>query len=433
MRTATPTPQNRSTSHARVRAPAVICAAALTALPAAADTDPPVFSQTPFHEAVEQSREARHILVVMATAEWCGPCQTMKNTTWKDERVEQWFGQHGVAIQLDVDEHPDLSSELRVRAMPTTIAFKHGEEFDRVRGYQNADQFIAWLDNVREGKRRVDALLERAEQDPDGLEPEERFTLARELSEAARHDLALEHLLRLWQDADSGDRRFAIRRSALVSETGALIREHEPAREPFAAVRDEIEQRMREQGPTWDDLRAWVGFNSALSQHVKTLEWFDRIKGDDESAATLRYFRSDLSPILLSHDRTADLAYLVTDPREIANEEMRQLAFIRHAQHFFDDAQQHAEAVAHFENTAHENIGRWYAALLTQGRDEDAALLLRTAIEIDDTEALRIAAVEWALRFDQPRRAHAEILEPAAANSDQARRLHARVVGLLDE
>lgn len=116
-------------------------------------TPPPVFAHRTLAEAKADVRGTGKLLVVKATAAWCGPCQQMNKTTWRDPRVEKWVADHGLAIEVDVDERPEDARAMHITAMPTMLAFKDGEEFDRTVGFMDADQLLAWLEAVQKGER----------------------------------------------------------------------------------------------------------------------------------------------------------------------------------------------------------------------------------------------------------------------------------------
>ncbi len=92
------------------------------------------------------------VLLVYATAVWCVPCQHMERTTWQAPAVAEWFESHGMAYKLDVDEESDIARDLRVRSMPTFIAYRGGTEVSRSMGYHSAEQLLEWLDDVRLGR-----------------------------------------------------------------------------------------------------------------------------------------------------------------------------------------------------------------------------------------------------------------------------------------
>src|SRR5450432_2534818 len=75
---------------------------------------PPVFAKLEFAAAREQAAAERKLLLVDATAEWCGPCKLMDRTTWIDPNVVAWLEEHALAIQIDVDAQTDVARQLRV-------------------------------------------------------------------------------------------------------------------------------------------------------------------------------------------------------------------------------------------------------------------------------------------------------------------------------
>ncbi|KAF9073768.1 thioredoxin [Rhodocollybia butyracea] len=71
-------------------------------------------------------------------ATWCGPCrmispvfETMSEEAELKEKVEFY--------KVDVDEQPDISQEVGIRAMPTFMAFKDGNKIDELVGARPAD------------------------------------------------------------------------------------------------------------------------------------------------------------------------------------------------------------------------------------------------------------------------------------------------------
>ncbi len=128
--------------------------------------EPPVFAPLSRDAALQQVKATGGVLVVRATASWCGPCQQMNRGTWRDPRVEQWFASNGLAVSLDVDAAPQEAQQLHITAVPTLIAYVGGEEFDRAVGYRDADGLLAWLTAVKRGERA--GLSESRRPRPDG-------------------------------------------------------------------------------------------------------------------------------------------------------------------------------------------------------------------------------------------------------------------------
>ena len=71
--------------------------------------------------------------IVKVGAEWCGPCRTIEQTIagLTDEEVG------GVLLgEIDADDEwaEDKIAELKIRGIPVMLAFKGGEEKERVQG-----------------------------------------------------------------------------------------------------------------------------------------------------------------------------------------------------------------------------------------------------------------------------------------------------------
>lgn len=115
---------------------------------------PPV--EDPFHNAIrsgtlaearQQASEDDRLLIVVGTADWCGPCRRMKAETWSDRRVYDWAQQHALIYYVDIDEKVEVRNELKLTRIPQIVVFRGDEEVDRSIGYRDADTFLSWLND----------------------------------------------------------------------------------------------------------------------------------------------------------------------------------------------------------------------------------------------------------------------------------------------
>ncbi len=67
-------------------------------------------------------------------APWCGPCQQLNPVI---EALAKEIGDSAKIGKVNVDDNRELAMKLGVRAMPTLIFFKGGEESERVTGVLN--------------------------------------------------------------------------------------------------------------------------------------------------------------------------------------------------------------------------------------------------------------------------------------------------------
>lgn len=389
---------------------------ACAAAPAAAEA-PPVFADLGYNEAIERSIEQDRLLLVDGTAVWCGPCQRMDETTWIDPDVVSWIEENAIAIQVDVDEQPDVARGLRIRAMPTMVAFSGGEEVDRIAGYRNGADTLEWLENVAAGKTRRAALLEKARGGP--MDMMERMDLARQLVDAGEYANATEEYAWLWENMlDFDPAMVGVRGSFMLSEIESLTRVHEPAKERFEQIRKDIERRLRSGEAQMSDLRDWAQLSDALGRGNEIVAWYDRIKDAEGAAQSIRMVERQLVDALLERNRYADAGRAITSPlaeaqravaavRMTLSESMRDLP---------ESAREQAMRAQH-EWTA-EVVGRNYGLCLAAGRDEEAKRIRDLVRGLEWAEQGRLEMVEWALRVGEPRRAHMKWL--AGAEWDRA-------------
>lgn len=83
------------------------------------------------HFTDQQAREAIEsgkVVMLDFWAEWCGPC--LKLGTAVDAIADKYEGK-AIVAKVNVDENDEISTENRVRNIPTILFFKDGELKDR--------------------------------------------------------------------------------------------------------------------------------------------------------------------------------------------------------------------------------------------------------------------------------------------------------------
>ena len=87
-----------------------------------------------FKETLQNNK----VVMVDFWAAWCGPCRALTPTI---EELEKEFSDTAVVAKVNVDEEPQLAAALSIRAMPTIVFFKDGEEIERLVGMSSKSTY----------------------------------------------------------------------------------------------------------------------------------------------------------------------------------------------------------------------------------------------------------------------------------------------------
>lgn len=92
-----------------------------------------------------ESAAAKKPVFVYFTAEWCGPCQELRRTTWSDKRVETAL-QGYVPVRIDIDRQPELAQRFSVESIPWFgVLDENGRAVKVWSGWMGAEEFVTWL------------------------------------------------------------------------------------------------------------------------------------------------------------------------------------------------------------------------------------------------------------------------------------------------
>jgi thiol-disulfide isomerase/thioredoxin len=396
-----------------------------------------VFDARSYGAAQKAAAEGKKWFLVVATAEWCSPCRRMEKTTWRDGKVAAWVAANAIAVQIDVDKERSLAKELKIDAMPTVIAVKEGnQEYDRIVGYRNPSDFLAWTEGIARGEKAIDAVRKRAGERTGGTEKvniKARLDLANSLWQSGKADEAAEEYAWLWRHMLEYDRAFVgVRSSFMASNMERLAVRNEGAKKKFMDLRDEAEKAMAEEKVSVDDLADWMVLNKIVSDSQRTLKWFDEVKDDTHWKPMLERITYRLEDLLIQNKRWADLGKLYSDPMELLGraQEMRHVMSKQPLPQGIDEEMRKTMGempLRTFRNSA----GRLYAALLAAGNEKDARRIAERARELDDSPRMVAALASTALSAGQVRKEQVEWLTEAIKSDASLKDLQERALEAL--
>lgn len=84
--------------------------------------------------------KSQGLTVVDFWAEWCGPCKMLGPV------LEEIASETEYKIcKVDVDRNSELSSQYKIRSIPTILIFKNGEKIDQLVGFKPKDELLQIL------------------------------------------------------------------------------------------------------------------------------------------------------------------------------------------------------------------------------------------------------------------------------------------------
>ena len=86
--------------------------------------------------------ESKETVVVDFWAEWCGPCRMIGPAL--EEISNEMQGKVKIA-KVNIDENPEIASQLGIRSIPTLFIFKDGKKIDQMVGAKPKGDLSRWI------------------------------------------------------------------------------------------------------------------------------------------------------------------------------------------------------------------------------------------------------------------------------------------------
>ncbi|AYL97889.1 thioredoxin family protein [Mucilaginibacter celer] len=103
------------------------------------------FIENSWTEALKQAAKQKKYIFVDAYASWCGPCKMLKATTFKNNKVADFYNDNfvNVAIDMEKGQGPALAAAWGLQAYPTMIIFdSKGKAISGTVGYIRPNDLI---------------------------------------------------------------------------------------------------------------------------------------------------------------------------------------------------------------------------------------------------------------------------------------------------
>lgn len=101
---------------------------------------------TNLDSAIKEAQNTNKQIFAVFSASWCPACQQLESETLVDDNVKQKISQNYVAVKIDVDTNPELSSKYGIYSIPTIVFMNsNGEVIKKIEGYQSPDQLSGSL------------------------------------------------------------------------------------------------------------------------------------------------------------------------------------------------------------------------------------------------------------------------------------------------
>jgi len=230
-------------------------------------------------DALKRAGEEEKVVFIDFFATWCGPCKELDKTTFADEKVIAWLGEHTVPLKVDTDQDKATAQRYRVNMMPTLLFLRaDGTELNRVQGFQTSEQFLAMAGDVVK-RPETDAVTRAREELATGNWPEAmaRHKLGTALLMAGGKDEALAEYQKALDSlgTDFMSQRY---RPRLVNDICDMAGDHPPALKVVAAEREKLVAKLESGQGDREDLERIIDIDLGLNQKEKTLELYDRLK-----------------------------------------------------------------------------------------------------------------------------------------------------------
>jgi len=365
----------------------------------------PAFAALDFEAAKAKSVESKKLFIVDTMAAWCGPCKEMDKTTWRDPAVLSWLASRAVVIQIDVDKEEELALALKIEAMPTVVVFRDGKEFDRIVGFQNASEFLSWLEGVDRGESRLKTLeagLEKAKGKGEA-EVKARLEIARAAAGAGEFARSAEEYCWLWDNSISADPAFrGVRLSYMVDDMRQLAEKAPEAVDRFKKMRDKLVPAIEAFKFDREQFADWLALCNVIGEEDSIITWYEKVKAKSEAKPALAKVSADLADVLASKGKWAEAGSVLADPVEYVRSTLVMSKTMVKEPDFIE--------------MVLSSVGPRYAMTLAAGRSSEGDTIAKEVVDNLGTGLdIRVGLIKYSLEVGATAPIHEKWLSEAAS------------------
>jgi len=265
-----------------------------------------------------------------------------------------------------------------------TIAYRDGQEIDRLCGCQAEDNYAKWLDHLSAGQSMAQAWEANLGDFNEGdLVVAGQIELADLYKCGGRPGEAARVLARLWKAIPERAPTYQNEKFTVITQHMALLaRDSEDAATVFSALRDSYTKAKDENFDALDD---WVALNRVLREDDTTVAWYNEHKGDEWYLPLIRHQGPNLFLMLVQRDQWADAGTMISDTdRLIANWKQGHYAIA-------DMFDAYAALYAAGNVKGGKDVAK---AMIAYGDGDTACQLIRTATEAGATHGSQKAVAK---------------------------------------
>lgn len=114
------------------------------------------FAEPNWAKALQEAKKQKKMIFIDAYTTWCGPCRMLKQNTFTDKAVGEFFNKNFINIALDMERGDGIAfaEKYQIVAYPTLLIIDADQKSTTVtEGYMDASQLLQFGKSVLAQKR----------------------------------------------------------------------------------------------------------------------------------------------------------------------------------------------------------------------------------------------------------------------------------------